>query len=42
MQSFEDLGVAPEIAEALAAEGIESATPLQAAAIPVVRKGNTC
>lgn len=40
MQSFEDLGVAPEIAEALAAEGIELATPLQEAAIPVVRKGN--
>jgi ATP-dependent RNA helicase DeaD len=40
MQSFEDLGVAPEIAEALAAEGIEFATPLQEAAIPVVRQGN--
>lgn len=40
MQSFEDLGVAPEIAEALAAEGIEFATPLQEAAVPVVRQGN--
>ncbi len=40
MSSFEDLGVPPEIAEALAAEGIESPTPLQEAAIPVVRKGN--
>jgi ATP-dependent RNA helicase DeaD len=40
MQSFEDLGVTPEIAEALAAEGIEVPTPLQSAAIPVIRKGN--
>jgi ATP-dependent RNA helicase DeaD len=40
MQSFEDLGVTPEITEALAAEGIEFATPLQAATIPVVRQGN--
>jgi ATP-dependent RNA helicase DeaD len=40
MQSFEDLGVTPEIAEALAAEGIETPTPLQDVAIPVVRKGN--
>ncbi len=40
MQSFEDLGVAPEITEALAADGIEIPTPLQEAAVPVVRKGN--
>ncbi len=40
MNTFEDLGVGPEITEALAAEGIESPTPLQEAAIPVVRKGN--
>jgi ATP-dependent RNA helicase DeaD len=40
MQSFEDLGVTPEITEALAAEGIEFATPLQESAIPVVRQGN--
>jgi ATP-dependent RNA helicase DeaD len=40
MHTFEDLGVTPEIAEALAAEGIESPTPLQEDAIPLVRKGN--
>ncbi|MDA1104447.1 MAG: DbpA RNA binding domain-containing protein [Gemmatimonadetes bacterium] len=40
MESFEDLGAAPELTEALAAEGIESPTPLQEAAIPVLRKGN--
>jgi ATP-dependent RNA helicase DeaD len=40
VQSFEDLGTAPEITEALAAEGIETPTPLQESAIPVVRQGN--
>ncbi len=40
MKSFEDLGVSPELTEALAAEGIEAPTPLQEAAIPVVAKGN--
>ncbi|MDX1647481.1 MAG: DEAD/DEAH box helicase [Longimicrobiales bacterium] len=40
MRSFEDLGIAPELVEALAAEGIETPTPLQEAAIPVIRKGN--
>jgi ATP-dependent RNA helicase DeaD len=40
VQSFEDLGIAPEITEALAAEGIETPTPLQESAIPVVRQGN--
>ncbi len=40
MESFEDLGVADELVEALAAEGIERPTPLQAAAVPVLRKGN--
>ena len=40
MESFEELGVAPELVEALAAEGVERPTPLQEAAIPVVRKGN--
>ena len=41
MDSFEDLGTAPELIEALAAEGIEAPTPLQEAAIPVVKKGNS-
>jgi ATP-dependent RNA helicase DeaD len=40
VQSFEDLGTAPELTEALAAEGIETPTPLQESAIPVVRQGN--
>jgi ATP-dependent RNA helicase DeaD len=40
MKSFEDLGIAPELAEALSAEGIEAPTPLQTDAIPVIRKGN--
>jgi len=40
VESFEDLGVAPELAEALAAEGIETPTPLQHDAIPIIRKGN--
>lgn len=40
MESFEDLGVAPEVVETLAAEGIETPTPLQEMAIPIVRKGN--
>ena len=40
METFEDLGLPPELVEALASEGIESPTPLQAAAIPVLRRGN--
>jgi len=40
VDSFEDLEVAPELLEALAAEGIERPTPLQEAVIPVLRKGN--
>ncbi len=40
MESFEELGLTPEIVEALAAEGIETPTPLQEAAIPVLRRGN--
>ena len=40
MKSFEDLGLSPELTEALAAEGIETPTPLQEAAFPVVAKGN--
>ena len=40
MKSFEDLGVSPELTEALAADGIETPTPLQEAAIPILGKGN--
>ncbi|MDE3002986.1 MAG: DEAD/DEAH box helicase [Gemmatimonadota bacterium] len=40
MKSFEDLSVLPELTEALAAEGIETPTPLQEAALPVVGRGN--
>ncbi|NJD18500.1 MAG: DEAD/DEAH box helicase [Gemmatimonadetes bacterium] len=40
MDSFEELGLPPELVEALAAEGIERPTPLQEAAIPVLRRGN--
>lgn len=40
MESFEDLGLGPELVEALAAEGIERPTPFQEAALPVIRRGN--
>lgn len=40
MDSFEDLGLPEELVEALASEGIERPTPLQEAAIPVLRRGN--
>ncbi|MEQ9398811.1 MAG: DEAD/DEAH box helicase [Longimicrobiales bacterium] len=40
MDSFEELGLRPELVEALAAEGIERPTPLQEAAVPVLRRGN--
>lgn len=40
MDSFEELGLPSELVEALAAEGIERPTPLQEAAIPVLRRGN--
>jgi ATP-dependent RNA helicase DeaD len=40
MDSFEELDLAPEIVEALAAEGIEVPTALQSGAIPVLRRGN--
>ena len=40
MDSFEDLALPPELVEALAAEGVERPTPLQEAAIPVLRRGN--
>ena len=38
--SFEDLGVRPELVEALAAEGLEEPTEFQLAAVPVMRRGN--
>jgi ATP-dependent RNA helicase DeaD len=40
VDSFEEIEVAPELVEALAAGGIERPTPLQEAAIPVLRRGN--
>jgi len=40
LDSFEELGVTPELVESLAAEGIERPTPLQEGAIPVLRQGN--
>src|SRR5690606_24523138 len=40
VDSFEDLGTPPELVDALAAEGIESPTPLQESAVPLLRKGN--
>ena len=38
--SFQDLDIAPELVEALAAEGLEEPTEFQRAAIPVMRRGN--
>lgn len=40
MSSFDELGLAPELVEALVAEGLETPTPLQEDAIPVLRRGN--
>ena len=40
MTSFEDLGLGPETIASLAAEGIETPTPFQAAAIPIIARGN--
>ncbi|MYG81108.1 MAG: hypothetical protein F4187_04770 [Gemmatimonadetes bacterium] len=40
MKSFEDLPLGPETVASLAAEGIEVPTPFQAAAIPVIARGN--
>ena len=40
MESFEELGVTPELVEALAAEGIETPTAFQAMAIPVLLRRN--
>jgi ATP-dependent RNA helicase DeaD len=40
MESFEELGVTPELVDALTAEGVEVATEFQDAAIPVLLRGN--
>ena len=40
MDTFEELGLSPELTDALVAEGIESPTALQETAIPVLRRGN--
>jgi ATP-dependent RNA helicase DeaD len=40
MESFDEIDVAPELVEALAAEGIEQPTALQEAVIPILRRGN--
>lgn len=40
MESFEELGLSPDVAAALAAEGIETPTSLQSAVLPVVLRGN--
>jgi len=41
MASFDDLGVSPELVEALAAEGIERPSAFQESAIPVLLRGNS-
>lgn len=41
MESFEDLGVAPELVDALTGEGIEEPTEFQRSAIPVLLRGNS-
>lgn len=40
MDTFGQLGLPPELVDALAAEGIERPTPLQRDAIPLLRRGN--
>jgi ATP-dependent RNA helicase DeaD len=40
MESFEELGVTPELVDALTAEGIELPTEFQGSAIPVLLRGN--
>jgi ATP-dependent RNA helicase DeaD len=41
MAAFEEIGVSPELVEALAAEGIERPSAFQEAAIPVLLRGNS-
>lgn len=40
MESFEELGLEPELVEALSSDGLEGPTPFQTDAIPVIRRGN--
>ena len=40
MKTFDELGLDPALIQALAAEGLETATPLQEDALPVLRRGN--
>ena len=40
MDSFEELGLMPELVEALARDGLEQPTSLQRAALPVIRRAN--
>ena len=40
MDTFEELGLSPELTEALAAEGVERPTALQEACVPVLNRGN--
>ncbi|MBI4540796.1 MAG: DEAD/DEAH box helicase [Gemmatimonadetes bacterium] len=40
IESFEELGLSPELVESLAAEGIERPTELQEEAIPVIHRGH--
>jgi ATP-dependent RNA helicase DeaD len=40
MDSFEEFGLAPELVEALAADGLERPTSLQEEALPVIRRAN--
>jgi ATP-dependent RNA helicase DeaD len=40
MESFDELGVTPELVDALTAEGIEVPTAFQGAALPVLLRGN--
>lgn len=41
MPSFEELGVSPELVEALAAEGLEIPSTFQESALPVLLRGNS-
>ena len=40
MDTFEELGLSPEITEILTSEGVERPTALQEAVVPVLRRGN--
>jgi ATP-dependent RNA helicase DeaD len=41
MESFDELGVTPELVDALTAEGMETSTDFQSAALPVLLRGNS-